>query len=114
MATLFLCTDAPGSKALRDQHREAHFAYIESIMDQVLIAGPLDSDQGKTPAGSVFVYATDDREAATRLLHNDPYFTAGIYGSVECRHFLPAAGTWIGGGIWQQEDVTGEPGHAES
>lgn len=102
MATLFLCLDAPGAKPLREQHRQAHFAYIESIMDQVFMAGPLDSDRGTGPVGSLFVYATDDPEAAERLLHNDPYFTAGIYGSVESRHFLPAAGNWIGGGIWQE------------
>lgn len=108
MATLFLCLDAPDSKALRNRTRAAHFAYIESIMDQLLIAGPLDGLDGRAPAGSLFVYATDDRDAATRLLHNDPYFTAGIYGSVEVRQLLPAAGAWLGGGIWQ-EGVTGQP-----
>ena len=113
MATLFICHDKGDSSALREQYREAHFAYIERVMDQLLMAGPLDSGQEGGPTGSLFIYATDDPERATQLLHNDPYFTAGIYGSVDMRQFLPAAGTWIGGGIWQ-EGVTGPPGRTNS
>lgn len=103
MAILCLCRDVPASDPLRAAHRDDHFRYIESIMDRVLVAGPLAERPDSGWRGSAFLYDTDDRETARELLHNDPYFRAGIYAHVDMQPFLPAAGRWIGGGIWQQE-----------
>lgn len=102
MPILFICRDVDESEALRAEHRDAHFAYIESIMSSVLIAGPLGAGAPAGASGSLFAYATDDRATAKRLLHNDPYYLAGVYAEVEAHDFLPAAGEWIGGAIWQQ------------
>lgn len=102
MATLCLCHDVPDSTALRESARDAHFAYIESIMDEVLVAGPLGDPEIRAWRGSAFLYATDDADRARALLHNDPYYQAGVYARVDTFPFLPAAGHWLGGGIWQQ------------
>jgi hypothetical protein len=36
------CLDKPSSADHRKNHAAAHLAYIESIIDKILVAGPLD------------------------------------------------------------------------
>jgi uncharacterized protein YciI len=97
-----LCRDDPevDSAELRTREKEAHFAYIESILDRLLVAGPLTESTGTAYAASLFVYAVDTEAEARRLLEDDPYFKAGIYADVVVVPFVPAAGKWIGGTIW--------------
>jgi uncharacterized protein YciI len=86
--------------ALRRAERDAHFAYIESILDRLLVAGPLPEVDSRSHTASLFVYAVESEKEARALLEADPFFQAGIYGEVELKPFLPAAGSWIGGKIW--------------
>ena len=97
---LVVCQDIAESGDLRRRHLDQHLAYIESVMDRVAVAGPLSSSAGGRLSGSCFIYRADDRAAAEALLHNDPYYRAGIYESVEFRAFRPAAGVWVGGAAW--------------
>jgi uncharacterized protein YciI len=102
MPYIAFCDDDPNVDAagLRRQEKTAHFAYIESILDRLLVAGPLaDGPTGEHQA-SLFVYATNEEAEARALLDNDPYFRAGIYGQVRITSFTPAAGEWLGGKIW--------------
>jgi uncharacterized protein YciI len=100
MATICFCKDHPGSAELRRTSAQEHLAYIESILHRILIAGPLGENGSDDFDASCFIYDTDDRDEALQLLHNDPYYKAGIYADVHCQFFLPAAGAWIGGKIW--------------
>jgi uncharacterized protein YciI len=102
MAFMAVCDDDPtvDSVALRRQARDAHFAYIEGILDRLLVAGPLAGSGSPIHSGSLFVYRVDTEGEARELLENDPYFRAGIYGEVRLSPFTPAAGEWIGGKIW--------------
>ena len=107
MATLCICHDSSNAPRLRKTQKAAHFLYIESIMDKLLVAGPLCAQAPDTGPeetlweGSLFVYATDDRQTALNLLHNDPYYQSGVYDRIECQYFLPAAGAWPGGASWK-------------
>lgn len=92
--------DSVGSAALRETNLRAHFDYIEGILDRLLVAGPAGGNTNDDFAFSVFIYATDDRDEAERLLRGDPYFGCGLYGDVTIEPFVPAAGTWIGGKVW--------------
>ncbi len=102
MPFLVTCHDRPCSESnnIREVQLQAHFAYIETIMDRLLIAGPAGNLQGGEYGVSLFVYDVEDHDAAEQLLHNDPYFKAGLYGEVQINRFLPAAGRWIGGTVW--------------
>jgi uncharacterized protein YciI len=102
MPYIAVCDDDPtvDSAALRRQARDAHFAYIEGILDRVLVAGPLADPAGGSYTASVFVYVAGTESEARQLLENDPYYQAGIYGRVRLAPFTPAAGRWIGGKIW--------------
>jgi len=100
MAMICFCTDRPGAAATRRSATPAHLAYIETILDHILVAGPLIMQETGEYNASCFVYDTDCEEEALKWLHGDPYFKAGVYDDVKCRAFRPAAGTWIGGKTW--------------
>lgn len=94
-----LCRDAAGAALARATARDAHFAYVETILDRIAIAGPLkDAEGGFT--GSLFIVEAADEAAARALLEADPYFAADIWATCEISPFVPAAGGWIGGKIW--------------
>jgi len=99
-AWLALCRDIADSGELRRQYLDQHLAYIESVMDRVAVAGPLSHEAGASFSGSCFIYHVENLAAAESLLHNDPYYQAGLYESVELHAFRPAAGIWIGGASW--------------
>lgn len=102
MPYLAICRDHEhrDTGALRRRERDAHFAYIESIMERLLVAGPLPEAGSGTHTASLFVYAVDSESEARALLEADPFYRAGIYGECELKEFVPAAGRWIGGTIW--------------
>ena len=100
MPYLCYCIDAPDSADKRQQAMAEHFAYIEHIIDQIEVAGPLRNTPGDQPRGSCIIYLTDDRETALQLLHSDPYYQAGIWQEVVCQQFNAAAGNWVGGKTW--------------
>ena len=101
MSWLVICRDVADSGALRRRHLERHLAYIESVMDRIAVAGPLARTVDGDFAGSFFVYLTDDRADAESLLHDDPYFEAGLYREVEFHAFRAVAGAWVGGAAWR-------------
>lgn len=102
MPFVAICHDrsGPESRNIREAQLQAHFAYIETILDQLLIAGPVGDAEAGEFGISVFVYDVEDRDVAEQLLHGDPYFKAGLYGEIQINPFLPAAGRWIGGTVW--------------
>ena len=98
-AYLCYCRDSRQGRKIRQAELQQHLEYIESIMEQVLVAGAL-RDENDAVTGSVLIYDTDDREHALRLLKNDPYFTAGVWSDYDCKKMRLAAGQWIGGRGW--------------
>jgi uncharacterized protein YciI len=103
MATLVYCRDAQGAEALRKNHLAEHLAYIETILDEIAVAGPLRTEPGKDMrhmVGSCLIFHTDDQDAARDLFFNDPYYKAGIFESAEFTHLAGAAGSWVGGKTW--------------
>lgn len=102
MPYIAICRDLAGqdNRRIRKAQLDSHCAYIETIIDRLMIAGPVGDAAGGESGISVFIYDVDHREDAERLLYGDPYFKAGLYGEIEIDRFLPAAGRWIGGKVW--------------
>ncbi len=100
MPYLCHCIDIEHSAPVRREHVAAHLAYVETILDRIAVAGPLRETPDGEPVGSVLIYATKDRDEALRLLHDDPYYRAGLWSRVECRHIKAVAGAWVGGKNW--------------
>lgn len=75
------CIDKPQQLELRARTRPEHLAYLESSVDQILVAGPLLDDEGQ-PIGSMLLMNFPDRRAAVAFAAEDPYALAGLFASV--------------------------------
>lgn len=97
---LVFARDVADSAARRAQANAEHMAYIDTIVDRILIAGPKYDAEGLRIVGSVYVLAVNNEDEARALVEGDPFHAAGVWESVEYFPFLPAAGDWIAGVIW--------------
>ncbi len=100
MPYMAFCEDSSAAEELRQTHLQEHLDYIESITENIFVAGPT-TKRAHSYDGSCFIYRTDDLETAQSLLRNDPYYAKGVYKTCTFMNFLPAAGTWIGGCVWK-------------
>lgn len=100
MPTLIYCKDTANADELRKTYMLDHLKYIETIIDDICVAGPVRAQAGGDVSGSCLIFHTDDQDAARDLFFNDPYYKAGIFDSVEISHMAGAAGTWVGGKTW--------------
>jgi len=81
--------------SLRTQVLDEHLAYVATIQDKVLVAGPLSTGASTSFNASLFVYDVETEAEARQLLECDPYWQAGVYGEVTWARFTPARGTWL-------------------
>lgn len=81
------CLDKPGHAETRTGNRPAHAEHLKAHNDQLLLAGPLLSDDGAAMIGSLLVVEMPDRAAVDRFLAADPYTKAGLFQSVTVRPF---------------------------
>lgn len=84
MLFALICTDKPGSLALRMSVRPDHLKYLESLGAALKAAGPFTTDEGQ-PAGSLVIIEAADRAAAKAMAENDPYAKAGLFAAVEIK-----------------------------
>jgi uncharacterized protein YciI len=99
-AYIVLCRDGASGAVVRAAQTAAHMAYIETVMDELNVAGPLYDESRDQPVGSMYCLHTRSLERAKEIIENDPYFRHGAFASVEYFPHLPAAGRYIGGKIW--------------
>lgn len=88
MLYALICTDKPNSVDLRLANRPDHVAYLKSLGDTLVLAGPFTKDDGETMNGSLVVVEAPSREAAKKLADGDPFAKAGLFASVEIRPWL--------------------------
>jgi uncharacterized protein YciI len=88
MLYAFICTDKPGSRSLRKANRPEHVAYLESLGDTLVLAGPFTEEDGETSNGSLIVIEAVSLDVARQIAGNDPYAKAGLFASVEIRPWL--------------------------
>jgi uncharacterized protein YciI len=85
MLYALICTDNPNSLELRLANRPDHVAYLKSLGQTLVLAGPFTKDDGKTMTGSLIVVEAPSREAAKRIADGDPFAKAGLFEAVEIR-----------------------------
>jgi uncharacterized protein YciI len=88
MLFALICTDKPGSLALRMENRPEHVAYLKSLGDALVFAGPFLQEDGKTMCGSLVVVEAPSMEAARTIAAGDPFAKIGLFESVEIRPWL--------------------------
>ena len=82
MQFMIYCLDKPNHLALRMDTRPAHLKYLEGFTKEIVLAGPLLTDDGQTMIGSLFVLEVPSRKEAEAFASNDPYRKAGVFASV--------------------------------
>jgi uncharacterized protein YciI len=78
--------DKADSFALRAATRETHLGYLDSIVGQLLLAGPILNAEGQS-VGSLLVVEAENHEAAEAFAAADPYAKAGLFESVTIRPY---------------------------
>lgn len=99
-AYVVICRDGPDGAAARAAATQAHLRYIETVLGELNVAGPLFDDDGRRTVGSLYLLHTRSLARAREIIENDPFHKAGAFASVEYFPHLPAAGRYIGGTIW--------------
>lgn len=77
----FVVIGRDGEGGLRARHRPDHLDYVSGRQSDIVYAGPLIED-GRM-VGSLFVFDLPDRAALDAYMKEDPYFTGGVFASVE-------------------------------
>ena len=83
-----ICTDKPDSLAIRKANRPDHVAYLKSLGETLVIAGPFTEPDGETMNGSLIVVEATSRQAAGEIAAGDPFAKIGLFASVEIRPWL--------------------------
>jgi hypothetical protein len=78
----FFCRDRANHEAVRQANRAEHLAYLDRAASRVVFAGPLLSDDGSKPLGSLLLVDCADRRAAEAFAAGDPYAKAGLFAEV--------------------------------
>ena len=99
-AVVVICRDGPQGKSVRASYTPEHLAYIETVIDELNVAGPLYDGAGEGAVGSFYCLHTGSLQRARQIMENDPYVKHGAFASIEYFPHLPAAGRYIGGKIW--------------
>ena len=88
MIYALICTDKPDSLAIRKENRPQHLAYLESLGDTLVLAGPFTEPDGETMNGSLVVIEASSLEAARKIAAGDPFAKAGLFANVDIRPWL--------------------------
>jgi uncharacterized protein YciI len=83
--------DRPGALPLRLEHYAAHRTFVEDQEMQgvnVVLSGPLQSDDGEVMTGSLFVLEAPNRAAVEDFVAHDPFQLNGVWGEVRISRFL--------------------------
>lgn len=89
-----IAKDQPNSLNKRTSHRPAHLARIKILQDQgkLILAGPFPAIDAIDPGldgfiGSLIVAEFNSLQEAICWAHEDPFYTSGVYASVEVKPF---------------------------
>ena len=87
MNFVLYCVDKAGHGHLRTENRPAHIDYLKANLAKIVLAGPMTSEDGEKPIGSVIIIEAADRAEAEAFAAGDPYAKAGVFESVTIKPF---------------------------
>lgn len=102
---MFTCLDGEKTPPLREKHLFGHLDHIEANNEHYRVAGPMRHSADGDIFGSFFLVEAETEEQAWDVMRGDPYISSDMYESVTVCHFAPACGQWLGGVIWDQDEI---------
>ena len=88
MLYALICTDKPDGLPIRKANRPDHLAYLESLGEALIFAGPFTAEDGQTMNGSLIVVEAGSLNEARKIVDGDPFAKAGLFASVDIRPWL--------------------------
>ena len=79
MLYLIYGVDGPGAAAIRAAHREAHFAYLETHRDILVLGGATLANDGVARTGSVLIINVPTGADADAFARDEPFRKAGLF-----------------------------------
>ena len=79
---MFHGLDQPGAERLAPEFRAAHEAYLAQHASMVMARGPLVTDDGEEPIGSVLLLDVPDMDAARAFMAHEPFYSNGVYKDI--------------------------------
>ena len=73
--------DKPNALHKRLTFRPQHLAYLESLGEQLILAGPFLDDKGDM-VGSIVVIDAESYEAAESTFRQDPFMFNGVFDQI--------------------------------
>lgn len=74
--------DRPGAMALRQEHTEAHWTFMDDYAATMVARGPTLTEDGEHVTGSLHIVDLPDEDAARAFRDGDPYYRAGVFADV--------------------------------
>jgi len=87
MNFVLYCVDKAEHGHVRAENRPAHLDYLKANLAKIMLAGPMTSEDGEKPIGSVIIIEAADRAEAEAFAAGDPYAKAGLFESVTIKPF---------------------------
>jgi uncharacterized protein YciI len=76
------CSDVPNSRPIRDEHRQAHRAYLSTYLQRIFFSGPLWDDEAFDQTGTIFLIDLESRAAVEAFLAQEPYTQEGVFATI--------------------------------
>ncbi len=84
MLYAMIAKDKPNNIDQRMAVRPVHLQHLDSLGQQLRLAGAL-LDASGTPEGSIVVIEAETIEEATAVFNRDPFVSEGVFASVEIK-----------------------------
>jgi uncharacterized protein len=97
--------DAANTAALRDEHLEDHWSYMDQFEDSMIARGPTLADDRETATGSLHVLGLPGVDAAREFVALEPNNRAGIYDE----HLIWRFKNLLGRSMWECTRRPSEP-----
>jgi uncharacterized protein len=82
--------DKPGVGDLRQKLLEAHFAFLDSRKDKVLVAGSMREIPSDQPIGGLWIVEANDDAEVRDIFKDDPFWVNGLRASVRINRWVKA------------------------
>ena len=84
------CRNKPDMDALRAEHLEAHWAFMDQYDSRMVARGPTLATDGTTPTGSMHIVELENEDEARAFAHDEPYARAGVFADTTIRRWTNA------------------------
>jgi uncharacterized protein YciI len=90
MLYVVYCQDNPETPNKRDQHYDAHRAYLKEATTKIVMAGPFLDEDGQTRIGSMLLVEAESIQEVREFQQNDPFAVNAVWKDVFINPYVMA------------------------